>query len=219
VIYSQSTLGLPLVHHLVQHGVLDLGPWVPGDVTSTQCDVDWPAGLDVDRELAQPSLHPRREPNLDLAEGTAEVMHVQVLVKAGEPVQQGQITRAGELQSFRSWPGRRVLVHRKCQKFLLGQPTERPRNPWVEEPDNGAEHSVRRIRVTEMQPEYSPGTQTQHHTSIGMGDESGVPGPEHEQPFIEQFLPRRSFAPLRTGSAAPSLGCSGQAPLSRPHNP
>ena len=58
MIDSQPGFGLPLVHHLVQQGMLDLAPGVAGDVTPADGDIDWPAGPDLDRKLTQPGAHP-----------------------------------------------------------------------------------------------------------------------------------------------------------------
>ncbi len=59
--------GLPLVYHLMQQGVLDLGPGVPRDVTPADGNAEGAAGPDLHRELAQPGAHAAREPDRDLA--------------------------------------------------------------------------------------------------------------------------------------------------------
>jgi hypothetical protein len=57
VIDAKSALGLPLMHHLMQHGVLDLGPRVPDDVTPADDDIQWAPRSDFHRELSQPGAH------------------------------------------------------------------------------------------------------------------------------------------------------------------
>jgi len=123
--------GLPLVHHLVQHGMLDLGPCVPRDVTPADGDIEWAAGPDLNRELTQAGAHAAGEPDRDLAQGPAEVLRVQSLVKAGEPVQQDQITGASPLPRTRLRPGWGVLLHREMEKLALGRAAEGTRNPAV----------------------------------------------------------------------------------------
>src|SRR5947207_13238628 len=65
VVHRQTTLRLPLVHHLVQHGVLDLGPRMAENVAAADGDLGGPAGPEIHRQLAQPGAHPAGPPDGD----------------------------------------------------------------------------------------------------------------------------------------------------------
>ena len=81
VVHREAGLGLPLVHHLVQHRVLHLGPRVAQQVAAADRDLERPAGAEVDGQLAEPGAHPAREPDRDGPERAAEVLGVEPLVE------------------------------------------------------------------------------------------------------------------------------------------
>ena len=56
-------LGLPLMDHLVQQGVLHLGPRVPCEMAPADGDAKRAAGADLHCQLSQAGAHPAREPN------------------------------------------------------------------------------------------------------------------------------------------------------------
>src|SRR4051812_20654175 len=62
VVDLQAGLGLPLMHHLVQQGVLDLAPVMPPDVSPTDTDF---FGLPVlvHHQLTETALHPAGKPD------------------------------------------------------------------------------------------------------------------------------------------------------------
>jgi hypothetical protein len=62
-----------------------------------------------------------------------------------------------------------VLIHRKRQKFPLGEPTDRPGHRGMEEADDGSQHAVGRHGEAAMQPEHVP-AEADHDGSIGMRD-------------------------------------------------
>jgi hypothetical protein len=215
MIHSKPGFGLPLVHHLVQQGVLDLGPWVPRDVTPTDGDIERAAGLDLDRELAQTGAHAARKPDRDLVQGPAEVLGVKSLVKAGESVQEDQIARAGPLPRAGPRPGRGVLLYRKRQELALGRPPEYPGDSRIQEPDNRLEDTIRGKGIASMNAENAP-VEAEHHRSVGMSlNVFDVPEAESLQSGWEAvFEPRR----LPRCPADPLTICPA-APLPRVHSP
>jgi hypothetical protein len=201
MIDSKPGFGLPLVYHLVQQGVLHLGPCVPCDVTSADRDIERSAGPDLDGQLTQPGAHAAGEPDRDLAQRPTEVLRVQSLMKAGEPVQQDQITRASSLPRARPRPGWRVRLNRKRQELALGRPAEHPRHSRIQEPDNRLEHAIRSKGIASVNPENTL-TEAEHHGAVSMGkDPVDLLETEHGQTIPEQreqLLPRfPAFHPPR----------------------
>jgi hypothetical protein len=47
MIDTETTLGLPLVHHFVQHRVFDLRPFVSVQVAAAHSDLQWRTGAYV----------------------------------------------------------------------------------------------------------------------------------------------------------------------------
>ena len=80
MINRESALRLPLVHHLVEHCVLHLGPRMPVYVPPTQGDLAGLSGPAVDRELAQPALHSARQSYGYFGEQATEMTVVQLTV-------------------------------------------------------------------------------------------------------------------------------------------
>jgi hypothetical protein len=119
MIDRQSRFRLPLMHHLVQHGVLDLGPWVPSDVPPAYAQLERPAGADVHRELPQPGTHAARKPDPDLLEGTVEVPGVELTVYCFQPVEHQHVTRPAPLLPLRSGLGWRIGMHRELEELPL----------------------------------------------------------------------------------------------------
>jgi hypothetical protein len=193
MIDAKPGFGLPLVYHLVQQGMLDLGPCMPRDVTPADGDIEWASGPDVNGELTQAGAHAAREPDRDLAQGRAEVLRVQLPMKAGEPVQEDQIPGASPLPRARPRPRWGVQLHRKRQELAFGCSAARPRNPRVEEPDNGFQHTIGGISVAPVNPENAL-IEAEHHRTVGVGDNSlYLPQAEHGQAIPEQqvqFLTR-----------------------------
>src|SRR6266545_3631425 len=72
VIDGAPGLGLPLVHHFMEHGMLDLAPGMVGEMAPAQRDLDRLPGAEIYAHLAQSSPHAPREPNGYLAQGRRE---------------------------------------------------------------------------------------------------------------------------------------------------
>jgi hypothetical protein len=72
------------VDHLVQHGVLDLGPRMAEDVAAADGDLGGTAGPEVHGELTQPGPHPAGQPDRNGAKQRAEMLPVEPLVDRGE---------------------------------------------------------------------------------------------------------------------------------------
>jgi len=80
MIDSDPDLGLPLMYHLMEHGVFDLGPWVSCQVTAADRDLQRLSGPDVHGQLSQAGAHSAGKPDRDLAQRSAEVPDVQLVV-------------------------------------------------------------------------------------------------------------------------------------------
>ena len=97
MIDPESALRLPLVHHLVQHGVLDLRPRMTGQVPPADCDLQRLAGPDIHRQLAEPGAHAAGQPERDLAKRSDEIPGIQLMMKSDQPVQQEHVAWARPL--------------------------------------------------------------------------------------------------------------------------
>jgi hypothetical protein len=97
MIDPEPGLRLPLVHHFMEHGVLDLWPRMSSQVTSADRNLQRPPGPDLHRQLTQPGPHPARKADRNLAESSPEMLRVQPLVKLGEPVQENEVAGASAL--------------------------------------------------------------------------------------------------------------------------
>ena len=91
MIDGEPVLGLPLVYHLVQQRVLHFGPRMSGYVAAADRDLEWAAGPQVHRQLAEPGAHASREAYRSLAQGTTEVSLVEEAVRGFETVKQGNV--------------------------------------------------------------------------------------------------------------------------------
>ncbi len=187
MIDSKPGFGLPLVYHLMQQGVLDLGPCVPRDVTPADGNVECAAGPDLHRELAEAGAHAAREPDRDLAQGPAKVLSVQPLVKTGEPVQEDQVPGASPLARERPRPGWGMRLYRERQKLTFGCSPQHSGNSRIQESDNRREYSVRSRGVSLVDPQDSPTGDAEHDRSVGMGNHaSDVSEAEHSEAIPEQ---------------------------------
>jgi hypothetical protein len=173
VIHREAGLRLPLMHHLVQQGVLHLDPGMARDVATAEGDLYRPPGSDIHAQLTEPSPHPAREPDRQTPEGFAEVLGVEPLVGLAQAVEQQQVARPRPFAPRR--PGRRwgMPLHRKVEELALRYAPHRPRQAWVEESDDGPEDPVRRVGIPAMQAQYPSRTEAYHHDPIGVGDDSG----------------------------------------------
>jgi hypothetical protein len=195
MIDPEPGLGLPLVNHLVQQGMLHLAPGMPRDVTPADGDIDGLAGPDLNRELTQPGAHAARKPDRDIPQSAAEVLRVEPPMQALQPVEQRNISRPGALSPFGSRRGWRVRLHRKCQELALGQLPQRPRHSRIEEPGNRLKYPIRRKSIAPMNPKHAL-IEAQHDGSVGMGEypfdivEAEGLEPNRETVFESRGLPR-----------------------------
>ena len=207
MIDGETILCLPLMDHLVEHGVLDFSPGMPLDVTPAQGDLGGLSRPAVDGQLTQAPLHSAGEPNRYFGQQATEVTVVQFAVQRFELVEQAHIARPGPLGSSRPWSGRRILLGGKFEELPFSQPPERPRNARIEEPDHGREHSIRRKRVAPVDPQHPP-AQAQHHSLIGVGEYTlDILQTQRRQPFRQTVLNEKTLPRV------PAY------PLTRPHNP
>jgi hypothetical protein len=86
MIYRHAGLRLPLVHHLVEHRVLDLSPWMACDVPPAQGYFRRLTSAVVDRELTKTPFHPVRDPNRDRRKGVPEVLPIERAMQLLQPV-------------------------------------------------------------------------------------------------------------------------------------
>jgi hypothetical protein len=173
VVHREAGLRLPLVHHLMQQGVLHLGPGVAGDVATTDGDLDRPPGPELNAQLAESRPHPAREPERQTPEDSAEMLGVEPLVGLAQAVEQPQVARTRTLAPLRPWRSRRMPLHRKIDELTLSHAPLRPWQAGVEEPDDGLEDPVRRVGIPSMQPQHPARTEAYHDDPIGVGDDSG----------------------------------------------
>ena len=167
MVNTQSGFRLPLMHHLVQHRLLDLGPGMPGEMPPAQPDLERIAGLQIDGELPQAGAHPAGQPNGNLAQRSAEVPRVKIAMQGLQPVQQRHVAWAGALRPLRSRPGRGVLVYRKRQKLPLRQASQGTGHPRIQEAHDGAQHAVWGECVAAMYPEHLT-VQAEHNCAVGV---------------------------------------------------
>jgi hypothetical protein len=97
VIYAQSALRLPLVHHLVQQRVLDLGPGMTSEMPATDSDLQRPARPNLNRQLTQPGPHAAGQTDGDLTERSTEMPGIQLMMERDQLVQQKHVARASPL--------------------------------------------------------------------------------------------------------------------------
>jgi hypothetical protein len=193
VIDPKPGLSLPLVYHLVQQGVLDLGPCMPRDVAPADGDIEWAAGPDFHCELAKAAAHAAREPDRDLAQNATEVLRVELPMQALQPVEQPDISRPGALSPLGLRPGRRILMDRKRQELLLGPPAQRPGHPRVQEPDDGLEHTIGGKRIPLVNSENTS-IEAEQYDSVGMSkDLVDFPETEGLKPGWETVLKSRGL--------------------------
>ncbi len=129
------------------------------------------AGPDVHRQLTQPSAHPAGKPNRNLAQGSAEVLSVQ-LAGAGSTSRCSRTRSPGRALLAGTWPRprRRVILDRERQELSLRRPPQHPRDSRIEEPYDRLQHLVRCVGVASMNAEDPP-AETEHHRAVGMGDD------------------------------------------------
>jgi hypothetical protein len=97
MVHLEPRLGLPLMHHLVEHRVLDFGPGVTRKVPAAHGDLERAAGAELHAYFAQPAPHPAGDADRYLAERAAEVLGVETLMELGQTVEQQQIAGSGAL--------------------------------------------------------------------------------------------------------------------------
>jgi hypothetical protein len=171
VIYRQTGFRLPLMHQLVQHGVLDLRPWMPCYMATAQADVGGAAGLEVDCQLTQSPFHATRQSNGKLTEGSAEVPKVEVTMQSLQAMEQSHISRAGPLATRRALRCRRVGMHRKFEELSFGRSAQHPRDSGIQKPNDCLQHAIRSEGVPPMNAQHSP-VKTEHHRLVRVGQDS-----------------------------------------------
>lgn len=170
MIDSKPGFGLPLVYHLMQQGVLDLGPRVSRDVTPADGDTQWAAGPDLHRELTQAGAHSAGEPDLDLPQRPAEMLLVELVMERLEPVKQEHVARARTLAAAVTRPGRRIRMHRERQELALRGATKPSRNSGIQKPNHCLQHAIRSEGVAPMYAEDAL-AEAQHHRLVRVGED------------------------------------------------
>jgi hypothetical protein len=198
MIHSQPRLGLPLVHHLMQQGVLDLGPRVPIEVSPAHTDFFCPASHKVHRELAQAALHPAGDPNRDLAQDSAEMLGVQLAMQLLQSMEQPQVSRTSSFPTNRPVRGRSIGLNREVEKLPLRGASERSGNPRIQKPNHSLQHAIGRERVAPVDPENPP-AQAQHHCLICVGEDSvHVPETKYDEPLRKTILKQKTLPSCHT---------------------
>jgi hypothetical protein len=160
--FTASRFRLPLVHHLVEHGVLHFGPGMAQHVAPADRDLARPAAPDIHHDLTEAGAHPAGQSDRDHPQGSSEMVGIESLVQGSETLQQCQVSRTGAIAALGPRRRRGVLLDREGQKLAFGPATGCPGHPWVEEPDDGAEHPVRGAGVAAVQPEHAARREADH---------------------------------------------------------
>ena len=181
---------LPLMHHLVQHRVLDLAPGMTSQVSATDGDLERFAGPNVHGELAQAGTHPAGEPNRDLAQNAVEVAGVQLPVQCGQLVQEDQVSRPRLLPGAWSGPRGRVRLDRERQELSFCGSAKHLRYSRIKKSNNCLQDSVRSKGVTAVDSQ-NPLAEAEHNRAIGMDDDAiDFPQAQGRQTLPQTFFER-----------------------------
>lgn len=189
VIQRQSRLYLPLVHHLVQNGVLYLFPRFLPDMRTADRDRDRLPGTHVYAVFAQPGLHSPGEPKRNLPELPLKILVVEPGMGLPEIIEYSEVAWLGALGLPRTWcPLRRMQLDGEREKLVFQRLAQPPGHPGLEEPHNRVEHPVRRHGISSMNTERTV-TPGKHDGTIGVHLEMAEAGePQRLQPPAEQYL-------------------------------
>jgi hypothetical protein len=167
MVNPKSRLRLPLMHHLVQEGVLHLRPIMPQEMPPADSNFPRLTSVPVGGKLAQPALHPAGQANRDIAEGATEMTDIEGSVQFSQPIQQCHVSGAGALNP-RALTRCDIGRDWKSQEFTLGLPSAAPRDARIEELNDGSQHLIRSKSVSPVETQCAS-TQTQHHRRVGVG--------------------------------------------------
>jgi hypothetical protein len=201
VVHRQAGLGLPLVHHLVQHGVLDFRPVVTRQMAPAERDLDRPPALQVHGQFTEPDPHTAGDPDRNVAKRTTEVAAIQLLVEPAKTVQQPEIAGPGAIRLDRAVRRRRELLDRERQKLPLGGAPRGLRQTGIEKTDDRGQDIVGGERIPAVEPEHVPGPDAHHDGAIGVGDDAGevaeAQGAEADRYLVHNSLCRSIRLPAR----------------------
>ena len=188
MIHSQACLCLPLVNHFMQHGVLNLGPRMPVDVSPADPDLGWPSSFGIDRKLSEPASHPPRQPDRDLAQSSTELPKIELAVESLQPMQQGHVSRSGSLSPRRPLNYRHVRCYGELEELAFCRAPEDPRYPRIQKPNHCSQHIIRSEAIPPVDPENPP-IETQHYGPVGMSyDSFDIPEAQPLQPLGKAVL-------------------------------
>jgi hypothetical protein len=173
VVHRQAGLGLPLVHHFVQHRMLDFRPVVTRQMAPAERDLDRPPALQVHRQLTEPDPHATGDPDRNVAQRTIEVAGIQLLVEPAKTVQQPEIAGPGAIRLNRAVRRPRELLDREGQKLPLGGAALGPRQTGIQKTDDRGQDIVGGERIPAVEPEDVSGPDAYHDGAIGVGDDMG----------------------------------------------
>jgi hypothetical protein len=144
---------------------------MPNEVATAHPDFHGAAGLNVDRDLAQPALHPARDPDGDLCQGSAEMLRVQPAMEVLEPIQQAYISGASPFAAEWFLRYRSIRMDWEIEKLSFRGSPQRSGDPRIQKPDNGLQHIIRRKGIASVYSEDPP-AQAQHHGLVRVGEHS-----------------------------------------------
>lgn len=203
MIHRETALCLPLMHHLVQHRMLHLGPRMTVDMAAAQRDLRCSRGPAVQRELPQSSFHATRQSDRKLRQTAAEVLQVEPAVELFQPTDHPKVTGLGPLPSRSSLSRRCVGVNREIEKLSFGGPPECPRDTRVQEPNDRIQNLVGSEPIPPVNSEH-PAVEAEHHRLVGVGEDPlHILETQRLQPLGETVLKQKT---LPRGPAA-SLPC------------
>jgi hypothetical protein len=159
------------MNHLVQQGVLDLGPRMAGDVPPADRDLQRASRPDVHAQLPQPRPHASREPDREAAEHAAEMLQVESLPRQLETVQQHQVAGPGAFAPELRRRCGRMPLGGKGEQLALRQTAHGAWQPWIEKTDDRLQDGIGGVGVAAVQTQHPARPQAHHDGSIGMGDD------------------------------------------------
>ena len=189
MIDGQGRLGLPLVHHLVEHRPLHLHPSV-SQVGPAQRDFEHPAASRIHRELPEPGAHPAREPEGNRRQGAAEMLGVEPAVHLRKALLNRLVARPRPLDAAPARAGgRRVRLDRKGQELALRAPARGPARAGPHVPHDGREHPVGRPGVAPVHPQDSARRDAEQDRPVGVRREPAERRhPQRIQPAAQHRL-------------------------------
>ena len=185
MVHRQAGFGLPLMHHLVQQGVLYLFPRMPGEVPAAYAYFLGSVGVVLQYQLSQPSAHPAGQADGNRTQATAEMTEVELMVQLFQPAENRRVTRSRALRASRPGPPSRRESNRagSSKTYAPSDISIRPPGPrGAERPEGQAV----RLVVAEREGGRAEESEGEHH--------------DHHQvrPHVAHGFLRRRHSPFKS---------------------